>query len=318
MKISFSTEVVDLHYQAPNRNRRESKYYWDELYTLFSAAGFTQMEIPYEPKWDFGGRSGIPLTMRSVLVKFQTVENYKRFLKEKGMEGISSIHLDPTLFCSGNMMMYFGGLKHYTEEAIQFARDAGAETVVLSATPTYYAVSSLRKEGQTFEELEREFLAETAGIIDELALTAQKAGVKLCLKNEYWTLLRGEKIVSFLKTLKHPVFLDVDTANLQIAGTDIPAFIRRNKEYIGIVHFTDTAFTDDQEAYRQVMPEYPAKAATKVFRDIGDGQVDLKAVYQTLKDTGYDGQVVFNCRHSYDVSRALLRTRYFINQTLGK
>ena len=64
------------------------------------------------------------------------------------------------------------------------------------------------------------------------------------------------------------------------------------------------------------MPEYPAKAATKVFRDIGQGTVDLRAVYDALQEVGYDGQVVFNCRHSYDVCRSLLRTRYYINQTL--
>lgn len=40
MNICFSTEAVDLDRQAPNRNRRESKYFWDELYRLISAGGF--------------------------------------------------------------------------------------------------------------------------------------------------------------------------------------------------------------------------------------------------------------------------------------
>lgn len=316
MNMSFSAEAVDLHHQAPNRNKRESKYYWDELYTLIHAAGFRQIEFPYEPKWDFGGRSGIPLTVRSVTVKYTSVENYMEFLKGKGIEGISCIHLDPTLFCSGNMMMYFGGLKHYAEEAIQFAKAAGTEAFTLSVTPTYYAVSSLLQDGESMGELEKEFLKKTAEVIDELAIYAEKAGVKLCLKNEYWTLVKGDSIEEFADRLKGPVYLDIDTANLQIAGTDLAAFIRRNRERIGVVHFTDTAFSDDQEAYKQVMPEYPAKAATKVFRDIGQGTVDLRAVYDALQEVGYDGQVVFNCRHSYDVCRSLLRTRYYINQTL--
>ena len=66
MKKCFSTEVVDLNNQAPNRNKRESKYFWDELYPLIGTAGFDAIEVPYEPKWDFGGRSGIPRSMRSI------------------------------------------------------------------------------------------------------------------------------------------------------------------------------------------------------------------------------------------------------------
>lgn len=318
MKTSISTELVDLHHQAPNRNRRESKYYWDELYSHISAAGFTSIEIPYEPKWDFGGRSGIPLTLRSITTKFETVDNYIRTLNSYGIDGIVSVHLDPTIFCSGNMQMYFGAFSHFATDAITFAKEANAEVVTLTATPSYYAVSSLCGKDQAFDIFEEEFLNKTAEAIDSLADIAEKAGIKLCVKNEYWGLLRGDKIVSFLKRLKKQVYLDIDTANIQIAGVDVPSFIYKNIDKIGIVHFTDTSFVDCEEAYKQPLPEFPSQNATKVFRDIGQGNVDFQAIYAALKDVNYGGCIVYNCRHSYNSCRSLLRTRYYIKNSLGE
>lgn len=158
------------------------------------------------------------------------------------------------------------------------------------------------------------FLEKTAELIDLLAADAEQANVKLCLKNEYWGLLRGENIVSFVKDRKSSVYLDVDTAHLRIAGVDAEDFIVRNKDLIGIVHFTDTAFTDDQDAYLQALPEFPARAASKVICDIGEGEVDFQAILAALKASGYDGTIVCNCKNSYDVSRSILRTRYVVNR----
>lgn len=317
MKTCFSTEVVDLNNQAPNRNKRESKYYWDELYRLIAAAEFTNIEVPYEAKWDFGGRSGIPRSMRSVTVKYETVRNYMQELKAIGIEEIGCIHMDPSLFCSGMVEMYFGAFQHYAMEAVQFTKEAGAGILTLTATPSYYAVRSIMKNGDA-AEAEKAFLEKTAEAVENIAGAAEKAGVTLCLKNEYWGLLRGEKVLSFISGLNKKVFLDVDTAHLQIAGVDVCRFIRENKEKIGVVHFTDTSFVDDQKAYLQPLPEHPAKAASKVICDIGEGKVDLVKIQKALMDAAYDGLVVYNCKNSYDVYRSILRTRYAIKHSLSE
>lgn len=317
MKSSFSMEAVDLDHQAPNRNKRESKYYWDELYSLISAGGFNDLEIPYEPKWDFGGRSGVPRTLRSVRVKFGSTHCYMEHLSSFGIDGISTVHLDPSLFCSGSMDMYFGALSHYTSEAIEFARGVGADTVTLSVTPPYHAVEGLLSTLPPTDGHET-FLKMTAEVIENAARTAAAAGISLCLKNEYWGILRGEKILDFLKSLNCSVLLDVDTAHLQIAGINVPQFINDHKADIGVVHFTDTAFTDTEKIYRTALPEFPLGTATKVFRDIGDGMIDFAAIMEALKSTGYDGTIVYNCRNSYDVCRSILRTRYFIDHILNK
>ena len=286
MKTCISAEVIDLHHQAPNPNERASKYYWNELYTYIDAAGFLYIEMPYESKWDFGGRSGIPLTNRSIMTKFDSVENCLETLKQCGIDGITSIHLDTTMFCSGNMQIFFGAVTHFAEEAIAYAKDAAA-VVVLSATPSYYALKGICPQDTNFEDFEEEFLKMELQVVDHLAEIAEESGVKLCLKNEYWSLLRGKKIMSFIADLKNKVYLDVDTAQLQIAGIDLAEFVHQNSNHIGIVHFTDTSFVDDQEAYLQVL-----------FPDL------LKA----LQEIYYDGTIVYNCRHSYDICRSLLRT----------
>lgn len=316
MRESFSAEVVDLQNQAPNRNRRECKYYWDELYTLINAAGFEYMEIPYQPKWDFGGRSGIPLTNRSVTTKFDTVGNYIDTLKGYGLKGLTGIHFDSTLFCGGHIDMYFGAMQHFAEEALQFAKEAGAEYFTMSVTPTWYAVHSLQPEGMSDEEFEQQFLAKNKEAIEHLAEVAEGLGIRLCLKNEYWTLLYGEKIVPYVESLKHKVSIDADLAHLQIADTDVKRFVELNIDKIGVVHITDTDFADGEEARKQVMPEAPASKPQKVLKDIGKGTVDIKAIYEVLKQKAYDGTVVYNCKDSYDPCRSLLRTRYFINHNL--
>ena len=308
MKYCFSTEVVDLDNQAPNRNKRESKYFWDELNHLMAAGGFTRIEIPYEPKWDFGGRSGIPRTLRSVTTKWETCEKYLAFLKENGIDGIDCVHLNPSLFCQGMLPVYFGASDHYGEEAIQFAAEMGCKAVTLSVTPPYFRVKALLG-GEIREE---EFLKETKALVEKLAASAKEKGLTLCLKNEFWGLLRGDKITAFLNELEGDVKLDFDTANLRIAGADVKAVLEANKGRIGIVHFTDTNFVDTDETWKTALPEFPAKRPTKVFTDLGEGSVDFAGIKAALEAAGYDGPVVLSPRNSNDISRSILRTAWFV------
>ncbi|MCM8709960.1 sugar phosphate isomerase/epimerase [Clostridium sp. SYSU_GA19001] len=316
MNYGISFEMVDLHRQEPNRNRRESKYFWDELYCLVSAAGFDTIEIPYEPKWDFGGRSGIPLTMRSIKVKFETPQNYLSILKSSGINKMIGIHLDPSLFISSNLDMYFGAYYHYAVEAIDFAKEVSASYVTLTITPCIGDLKEICPADVKWESFSEQFLNRTAEMLRNVAKYAENKNIMLCIKNEYWSLLRGHKVVDFLRFLDSNIKLDLDTANLVIAGTDPCSIISENINIIGCVHFTDTAFVDDKAVYEQTMPEFPSINATHVFRDIGQGNIDFPAITAKLKEFGYDGSIIFNCRHTKDIYRALLRTRYYINKAL--
>ncbi len=73
-EIAISLDLINRHYQEPNRNRYESRYFWEELYTLIAASGFSAIEIPYEPVWQFGGRSGVPFNRYCVNTKYDTAD----------------------------------------------------------------------------------------------------------------------------------------------------------------------------------------------------------------------------------------------------
>lgn len=314
MKTIFSMEAVDLDRQAPNRNKRESKYFWDELYLLISAGGFKEIEIPYEPKWDFGGRSGVPRSMRSVQMKFGSPEKYAEYLKTMGIDSVDCVHLDSALFCAGTQEMYLGALGYFAEEAVAFTKAIGSKILTITTTPPVFALNGLFN-GMNDSNKE-DFIRKLAVLITQVSEKATEEGITLCIKNTYWGIFRGNKIFDFLEMLPESVKLDVDTAHLVIAGADPVEVIKRAGNRVGVVHYTDTAFVDTQEAYKQALPEFPAKEATKVFRDIGDGNVAFVSVTEALKTGGYEGVICFNCRNSYDICRSILRTRSYIERVL--
>eukprot|EP00456_Euglypha_rotunda_P057225 TRINITY_DN4723_c1_g1_i6.p1 TRINITY_DN4723_c1_g1~~TRINITY_DN4723_c1_g1_i6.p1 ORF type:complete len:128 (-),score=13.90 TRINITY_DN4723_c1_g1_i6:39-422(-) len=83
--IAISLDLINRHYQEPNRNRYESRYFWEELYTLIAASGFSAIEIPYEPVWQFGGRSGVPFNRYCVTTKYGDATHYRALLTASGI-----------------------------------------------------------------------------------------------------------------------------------------------------------------------------------------------------------------------------------------
>ena len=322
MKHGISLHVVDTHNQQPNRNRRECKYYWDELYTLVAAGGFTEIETPYDPMWAFGGRAGVPLVYENIKEKDGSAPAYLARLNAAGIRRVLGVHYMPGMFFNGtsptspgaNLGGYIGALVHFGEMAVDYVADIGGDYVTMSATPKIGDIENAY--GAELEAGCEAVLKATAEAVETLAKRANARGIKFCLKNEFWGLLRGEAVVGFVKGLKEKVWLDVDSAELAIAGVDPAAFARANAELIGVVHYSDTAFVDDQECYRQRNPEFPSVRATKVYRDLGDGMLDIPALETALAETGYAGNVVISCRDSYDVCRSILRARSYLNTKL--
>ena len=152
-----------------------------------------------------------------------------------------------------------------------------------------------------------------AELLNGLAAKARAAGVTLVLRNEYWSVFRGERILPLLERLPEDVRLDVDTASLSIAGIDLAAFITAQRERIGCVHLTDTSFVDTDETWKTPNPEFPEHRATQVFRDPGTGTIDLPAIVSLLDQVGYAGPVICSARQTRDPFRALLRTRALLN-----
>ncbi len=310
--IGISLDLINRHYQEPNRNRYEGRYFWEELYPLISASGFRAIEIPYEPVWQFGGRSGVPMNRYCINTKYQSAANYRDVLRQSGIDRVVGVTFDPNLFMrNDNLGFFFGASGHFAGEALAHAADLGADYFAISPSAFYGRMAHYHPD---LDAKMDDIVAGVTELLQGLAAKAQEVGVTLVLRNEYWSLFRGERILPLLDALPESVTLDVDTATLTIAGVSPAAFISAHIGRIGCVHLTDTDFVDTDETWKSPNPEFPAGRATQVFRDPGTGSADLSRIVQLLDGLGYDGPVVCSARQTRDPFRALLRTRAFLNQ----
>lgn len=314
-QISISLDLINRHYQEPNRNRFESKYFWEELYPLIRASGFRAIEIPYEPVWQFGGRSGVPMNRYCVETKYESAAGYRDALAERGIDRVAGVTFDPNLFMrNDNLDFFFGASGHFAGEAMAHAAALGADYIAISPSPYYGRAAHYHPD---LEAKSAGFTERVTDALRGLADKAEASGVTLVLRNDYWSLFRGERILPLLDALPPGVKLDVDTASLKIAGLDPAAFIAAHKDRIGCVHLTDTRFVDTNETWKSPNPEFPEHRATQVFRDPGTGGVDIPGIVALLDRQGYDGPIVFSARQTRDPFRALLRIRTLLDQLLN-
>lgn len=305
--LAISLDLVNRHFQEPNRNRYESRYFWEELYGLVAAAGFDAIELPYEPVWQFGGRSGVPFTRYCVDAKYENAAGYRELLARCGIREVAGVYFDPSMFLRNDSLdFFFGATGHFAGEALQHAGDLGARYFNISASPAYGRIRHYHPE---LEKIEAEFIDRTRVLLTTLAEKAAAADITLAIRHEYWSLFRGERVFGLLDELPSTATIDADSASLSISGLDPAAFIREHAQRIGSVHLTDTSFVDDDNTWQTPNPEFPANKPTQVYRDLGHGDVDLRQVWQTLTELDYDGLVVCSCRQTRDHQRALLRTR---------
>ena len=310
--VALSLDLINRHYQEPNRNRYESRYFWEELYTLVATAGFSNIEIPYEPVWQFGGRSGVPFNRYCVNTKYGSAANYRTLLRERGIARVTGITFDPNLFMrNDNLDFYFGATGHFANEALSHAADMGADYFAISPSPYYGRVTQYHRD---LEQTKESFTGRTVDMLSGLAAKAEELRITLVLRNEYWSLFGSERIVSLADALPNSVKLDIDPASLFVAGVPADSFIKAHISRIGCVHLTDTDFVDTQEIWKTPNPEFPRNQATQVFRDPGTGSVDLNHIAALLDKLNYKGPVTCSARQTRDPFRALLRTRALLNQ----
>jgi len=310
--IAISLDLINRHHQEPNRNRYESRYFWEELYPLVAAAGFTSIELPYEPVWQFGGRSGVPLNRYCVNTKYGSAASYLERLRAGGIARVSGITFDPNLFMRNDSLdFYFGASGHFAGEALSHAADLGADYFAISPSPFYGRIAQYHPD---LEAKRAVFAERTAALLSGLAAKAEEAGVKLVLRNEYWSLFSGQHLAALLDALPASVTLDLDTANLFVAGIAAADFIAKHRGRIGCVHLTDTSFVDGDGAWKTPNPEFPQPRATQVFRDPGTGSVDFPGIAALLDEAGYRGPVTCSARQTRDPFRALLRIRALLSQ----
>lgn len=309
--FAISLDLINRHNQEPNRNRYESRYFWEELYGLLSAAGFSAIEIPYEPVWQFGGRSGVPFNRYCVNVKYEDAKGYREYLSSRGISSVSGITFDPNLFMRNDSIdFHFGASGHFAGEALQHSADMGATYFAISPSAYY---GRIKQYHPGLDDALDDFTERTVKLLTGLAEKAAELDVTLTLRNEYWSLFGGERILPLLAQLPANVKLDFDPASLFVAGISPEGFLKANIDRIGSVHLTDTSFVDEDETWKTPNPEFPRANATQVFRDLGTGSVELSAIASLLSELDYQGPVICSCRQTRDPFRALLRTRALLN-----
>ncbi len=303
--------MVNVHHQEPNRNRYESKYYWDELYPMIVAADFTAVEIPFDPFWIFRGGSGVPFTKYCVEVKFEKVAKFVSHLQANGIEKVAGIHFNPSIFMRNeNLDFYFGASGYFGGEAIRYAAELGCDYINVTPTPPFGLVAHYHGKNPAWESV---FINRTIQLINGFAKVAQESGIKLSLRNEYWSMFRKHDFQAILAQLDDSILLNVDAANLSIASQEPLEVLKNVGTKVGSVYLTDTAFVDENETWKTPLPEYPQDRATQVFKDVGFGSVNLKEFYQTLQNINYDGWAIVSNRQTREPMRALLRSRKTIS-----
>lgn len=310
--FAVSLDMINRHYSEPNRNRYESKYYWEELYTLINAAGFTRIELPFEPVWQFGGRSGVPMTPYCINTKYGDLAAYRAFLKASGIEAVTAVTFDPSLFARNNQLgFYFGATKHFALQAIEFAAGLGAKFLVLSPSAGMGRLAHYHPELATDHTA---FMQQLSSIVRDIATTATSKGVKVLLKPEYWSVLSVNETVELVKSMPEYLGLACNTAHLQLAEIDISRFLEDTQPFIEYVQLSDTQLSSAATFKADANPAFPSHAAAQVFCDVGTGTLPLSNILHQLAALQYAGDLVLCNHQTRDPNRALLRNRRFINQ----
>jgi sugar phosphate isomerase/epimerase len=324
MKFGCSMEMINMHTSEMGAFLKLSKSYWVEMFKLTSAAGFRGIELPYNPGQSSGlTRSGMPVSRYVTQARYGSAKLLRQLLRDVGIEEVTSVHLSANdvmneLVLSGQDPMKLGSvLEDWAQEAIEFISELGGKGLVVSPTPE---IGLLEKfVGKAKKGWEEAFLDQAATTINNIGRLSAKSGVRTCVTNEYWSLTRGDAIDGFLEKLDQgAISYSPDPAHLKIAGVDPLTTIRRHLGKVSYVRFSDTSFEDRDDNYRKIWAEYPTTGAQRVFLNVGEGIVDLPAIYRLLEGAGYDGWVICSSNNTLNVHRALLYMRWYIDHMLMK
>jgi sugar phosphate isomerase/epimerase len=208
-------------------------------------------------------------------------------------------------------------LQDWAREATEFVSELGGKGLVVSPTPE---IGLLEKfVGKNEKGWEAAYLDETADAINKIGHLSSQSGVQTCITNEYWSLLRGNAIETFFAKLdQEAVSYSADLAHLAIAGADPVKMIQKFLGRLSYIRFSDTSFEDKEDNYKKIWAEYPTKGAQRVYLNLGEGSVNVPAVYGALKKADYDGWIICLSKNTLNVHRALLYMRWYIDHELNR
>lgn len=319
MKVGYSLEMINLRTSGPNQLYMQSRSYWIEMLKYISAAGFTGIEMPYNPYSGDPvtleiGRCGVPISRFAVESQYGGVESFCTMLHEFGIKDIVGIHINANdtmldlIARFRNKEELFQEFYNLAEEAIDFAAEAKVPVLVVSPTPEIGYVSRYYTNQEFFEKE----IMQTLSSICELA---RSRSIKVTIKNEFWSLYRGRKVETIYETLPD-AYYSPDMAHLMIAGEDPVSVIKNMGARILLPRFSDTDFIDESNNYQQTNAETPLEGKQRMFCDMGSGTVNFIEISSVLEKQGYDGYVVCDCKKTMNVYKALLKMRWYMEHKI--
>lgn len=322
MKFGVNLGILEPVTCGPDNMSRSALWYWEGMYKWLSATGFPGFEVAYKP-WDFNlGRSGMPYTKASMETFYGSLKGFREHIGELGIPEIAALHIT-----AGDVVAdyqtrslddtkWMEGLLEFSKEAIDSAVQLGADGLVVSPVPDFAYLT----EAGVFEDPSgpQRLMDSLTTTMTEIGATARKAGIKLAVRNEYWSLLHGDHVDDLLDNTDENILFSPDMASLYISKVNIYEKIRKYKDRLGFVLLNDTFFEDQYDIYKQPLPEYPQVGAQRVYCMVGDGKVDTRGIVRGLKDVGYDGWVICGSHEATNVPKAILNLRWYINYVLEK
>ena len=156
---------------------------------------------------------------------------------------------------------------------------------------------------------------------NEVGKLAQEKGMTLTIHHHMGTGVQTAAEIDRLMELTDPslVFLLFDTGHLKFSGEDPLAILKKYAERVKHVHLKDIRSAVYEEVKAKKMSFLDAVRAG-VFTVPGDGIIDFKPVFDTLKETGYEGWMVVEAEQ--DPAKAnpfeyALKARKYIRDLTG-
>lgn len=322
MKFGANLGILEPVTVGPDNMARNALWYWEDMYKWLSAANFPGFEVVYKP-WDFNlGRSGMPYTRASMETFYGSLPKFRRHLEEIGIPEIAALNI-----AAGDVVadfqvrglddsMWMDGLVEFAKEAVDSAAQLGAEGVVVTPTPDYaYLIAS----GALDEpDGARKLINELVVKLNEIGAIGRKAGVKIAIRNNYWSMMRGNQIDMIMDALDKDILFSPNAADFYITKADICEKILKYKDRLGFVLLNDTFFEDKHEIYKQPLPEYPQIGPSRVYCMVGNGKVDTTGIVRKLKEISYDGWIICGSHDATNVTKAILNLSWYIEYILKK
>ncbi len=160
---------------------------------------------------------------------------------------------------------------------------AGAEVAVIAAS-----TGSARYEvGATLGDDEWRRLADS---LAETGSIAADHGMRIALHPHYGTVVEKPAEIERLLAVS-PVDICLDTGHVMVGGGDPVAIAAEAAARITHVHLKDVdAAVADRVRRREI--SYHRAVAGGLYRPLGQGDVDLRAILAVLDDAGFDGWIV--------------------------